>query len=774
MAKGQLRVRIVGDDSDLTRKLKSAGGALTKFAAVGAAAVAGVAVFSVKKFADFDQAMTNSLAIMGDVSDEMRGAMSDAAREVAKTTVFSAEQAAESYFFLASAGMDAAESIEALPKVAAFAQAGNFDMALATDLLTDAQSALGLVVDDSAQSLENMARVGDVLVKANTLANASVEEFSSALTEKAGAALNQLNKDVEEGVAVLAVYADQGVKGSAAGTQLNAVLEGLTRTARTNADAYDSLGVSVFDADGEMRNMADIVGDLEGALGGMSTEQQLAELASLGLTRQARDGVVQLLGNADAMREYEAELRNAAGTVDEVADKQLQTFWAQLGLLRDQLIDVALGIGERLMPHLMRFVELLQEHGPTLERIVEQVFNALGVILDQVVIPALSRLAEWWGVHGPDIIERVRSFGEIVQTVFEAVGGFIERLVGWFRTGGTGITESTSEMSEFLRETWEQIQAVVGSAVDAISGFMEFLGRLWEMHGETILGIAERVWGTIQSIIGGALNVLQGIFETFAGLFTGDWSRMWGGIKQIFSGLWQAVWSILKLAFDGLVGLVKILWNHVRQQFMAGRDLVVNIARQLVDGFRNRVQTLVTFVRNIPRMILQALGNLGRMLFDAGRSILRGLVDGIRSMASAPVDAVRNVVANVRNFLPFSPAKEGPFSGSGAPELSGVAIGRDITAGLQAEQSTVARAMSDLMAAAETEARANLSRMAPVAVPVTAPSTSTNGDRTHTGPIVLEIRSGGSQFDDLLVEVLRKSISARGGDVQVVLGRTRT
>lgn len=390
MAKGSLTVRIIGDATSFQRALGSASGMVGKFAkvaaagiAAAAAAVAGFALFSIKKFADFDAAMTNSTAIMGDLSDTMRKDMSDAAREVAKTTKFSAEQAAESYFFLASAGLDAAESISALPKVAKFAQAGNFDMARATDLLTDAQSALGLVVDDSAQSLKNMGRVSDVLVKANTIANASVEQFSESLTQKAGAALRALNKDVEEGVAVLAVFADQGVKGSEAGVQLNAVLDKMTVTARTHKGAYEKLGVAVFDSSGEMRNMADIVGDLEVATKDMTVEQKLAAIASLGLTRQARDGIVQLLGSSDAIRDYEKALRDAGGTTDDVAQKQMQTFWAKLGIVKDQIGDVALSVGMTLMPALEGFAAWLTAKLPAItgwfDRVSGKFMEMLGV-----------------------------------------------------------------------------------------------------------------------------------------------------------------------------------------------------------------------------------------------------------------------------------------------------------------------------------------------------------------------------------------------------------
>jgi len=138
--------------------------------------------------------MTRSTAIMGDLSDEMRKKLSDTAREIGTSTKFSATEAAEAYEFLASAGYDAERSIAALPKVAAFAQAANADLARATTLLADAQSALGLSSQDATENMENMARVSDVLVLANTLANATTEQFSEALTNKAAAALRLVNQ----------------------------------------------------------------------------------------------------------------------------------------------------------------------------------------------------------------------------------------------------------------------------------------------------------------------------------------------------------------------------------------------------------------------------------------------------------------------------------------------------------------------------------------------------------------------------------------------------
>jgi TP901 family phage tail tape measure protein len=303
-------------------------------------------------FLDFDAAMVESLAIMGDVSAGMRSEMAEAAKHVAKITTFSATEAAQSYYYLASAGLDAQQSIAALPQVAKFAQAGAFDMARATDLATDAQSALGLTVDNVAQNLTNLTRVTDVLVKANTVANAKTEEFSESLTNKAGAALKAVGKDIEEGVAVLAAFADQGIKGAEAGTALDIVFRELQDKASKNAEAFAALGVSVFDANGEMRNAADIIGDLERALAGMSDEQKVVTLAQLGFTSKSVSFIKTILGQSEAIRGYEVQLRSAAGTTEEVANNQLQSLKAQLKLTTDTLNTMITTMVEAVVPML--------------------------------------------------------------------------------------------------------------------------------------------------------------------------------------------------------------------------------------------------------------------------------------------------------------------------------------------------------------------------------------------------------------------------------------
>lgn len=369
----RLVVRLLGDAKPYLASLGAARTATAKFAGGVRAAGASIASFglgaklgfgiaaasAVKAFADFDQAMTESISIM-DTTIAQTERMKEAALTLSKEGIQGPTELAKSYFFLASAGLDAEQSIAALPAVQKFATAGAFDMSLATDLLTDAQSALGKVVkDDVNTNLKNMVDLSDILVKANTLANASVEQFSTALTSKAGAALKSFNKDAEEGVAVLAAMADQGIKAQLAGNALDRMIRLLSKSVRDNAEAHKDLGFKVFDGTGKMRNMGDIIANLEDVLKGMSDEVKVATLDMLGFEARTQQVILPLLGTSDAIKKYEAELRKAGGTTAEVSDKQMESFSNKLKVLKNNVSALAIDTTELLLPALEGLVKAL-------------------------------------------------------------------------------------------------------------------------------------------------------------------------------------------------------------------------------------------------------------------------------------------------------------------------------------------------------------------------------------------------------------------------------
>ena len=398
----------------------------------------------------FEEAMANSTAIMGDLSQQMRLDMERTAKDVAMATKFSASEAAKAYYFLAAAGFDAQQSMAALPQVAKFAQAGMFDLSLATDLATDAQSALGLTTKDAQQNLENLTRVTDVLVKANTLANASVQQFSEALTNKAGAAMRAVGMDMEEGVAVLAAFADQGIKSAEAGTQFAIVLRDLQTKALENAAAFAANGVAVFDSAGELRNMADVVSDLETRLSGMSDAAKKATLMDLGFSDRSISALQALLGTSDKIRQYEEELRKAGGTTKEVADKQLPTFtrgWKELKTVFERLsvvmitplleaLGVVLGWVAKGLSVVVTWLEVLREQSMALgEALGDRIRGLLGMTATET--ERVGKAAEDAAPKVGDAADAARRLNEVVgdtpeimATASEAVRDFIASMEG--------------------------------------------------------------------------------------------------------------------------------------------------------------------------------------------------------------------------------------------------------------------------------------------------------------------------------------------------------
>ena len=456
---GTMYVRLAADSVQMIKGMEDGAKGVKYSAAAIVGALATIGAAAVHEFAKFDKAMTEAFSIMGDVSEDMKKQMSDVARTLARDSVKSAEDMAKSYFFLASAGFDAAQSMKALPLMTKFATAGNFEMAKATDYLADSQSALGLRAKDATENLENMARVADVLTKANILSNASVEQFAAALTNKAAAALRIVNKDVEEGVAVLAAFADQGLKGEAAGEALNIVLRDLQTAAIDNRAVFKELGVEVFDVNGKMNNMSRIVGQLEDVLKTASTEQQRMVFQLMGFQDRSLSATMSLIGVSGKIAEYEKALRSAGGTTEEVATKQMQSFSASIEVTVNRVKDLLITIGEGLRPALDQLNEMLRQT-TALNSASNESWKETATIVGTVLVGAVKgAVMIWEGLRNVanlvaqlwlfNVEHIVRGFLGGIRLMETALNGFVDL----FTTGLNVIIDRINDAISLLPDT---------------------------------------------------------------------------------------------------------------------------------------------------------------------------------------------------------------------------------------------------------------------------------------------------------------------------------
>ncbi len=159
------------------------------------------------------------------------------------------------------------------------------------------------------------------------------------------------------------------------------------------------------------------------------------------------------------------------------------------------------------------------------------------------------------------------------------------------------------------------------------------------------------------------------------------WVRVWANVSSFFTGIWDGIVSFVSGAINRVLAAI----NYLAQ--VPGR--VSSWFQGVLSGIVSAFNSAVAFVASIPGRILAALGNLGNMLFNAGRSIINGLVNGIQSAVGDVTNAVSNVLSAARNLLPFSPAKEGPFSGKGWTLYSGQSITSALADGMLSQLGTV-------------------------------------------------------------------------------------
>lgn len=489
-------------------KIVSLGKSITKavtlpFVAIGA--------YSTKAFGDFDQAMTESLSILGDVSDAMRVRMEDTARTISMSTMTSADELARSYYYLASAGMSAEQALASLDVVNNFAIAGTFSMTQATDLLSDALNALGMASQDAEKHKENLIRLSDVLVKTNNVANGSVQDFSQALTNMAAAALRTLNKDVEEGVAVLAAFADQGVKGLKAGQALAIVLRGLQAAQKSQPEAWKEMGLSLYDAEGRMKSLADIIEFLEKKFMSLTDQQKPLTASMLGFQDRSFGYLQSLLGMSGKIREYEAALRGASGETKQLTDRVLKSFNAQMLILGNNIKDVARRIGEFFAPMILKVNHMIRESVAA--------WNSLNTEVQSTII-AVSTIA---ASIGPAIM----AFGLLMKTIVFLKGFFTSLLfAGTSATAGIG-TGALAAMAPLMA-----LAAKVALVVGAFAGLVYLV---WGKEG--IVTAWNAATDAVKNFVTFSLGFFAHLRENLGILFTwlrDNWQSVLGDMGRLF------------------------------------------------------------------------------------------------------------------------------------------------------------------------------------------------------------------------------------------------
>lgn len=479
----------------------------TSAIAMGAALTA-FGVSSVKTGMEFDTAMSQVSATLGLTNEQMQesvgevdlawghfsGNLRDYAKEMGEHTKFSAIESAEALNYMALAGYDTQKSMEMLPPVLNLAAAGSMELATASDMVTDASSALGLSQEQTVKMVDQMARTAS---KTNT----SVEQLGRGILTVGGTA-KVMKGGTTELAAALGILADNGTKGAQGGTALRNVL--MTISGKKFEKTFGAMGVEAFDAQGKMRSLKDILADMNEQMEGMSDEEKTKLIQKTFNARDLKNVNALLATTEDRWDSLTDAIENSEGAAQDMADTQLDNLEGDITLLKSAFEGLQIEVSDKLSPAFRKVIQFITKcigHASTLGPIILGLATALGVFA--------------------------------VALKVQELGGFIGM-----------ITKATKAFKAFGLVL---LGNPIGLVIALIAGLVVAITLLWR-NNEDFRNKVTAIWDSIKSKIGVAIKGIKTAFGTF--------KSMVASARQTFNNVKNAIINPIKTAYTTVKGWI--------------------------------------------------------------------------------------------------------------------------------------------------------------------------------------------------------------------------
>lgn len=627
---------------------------------------------------NFTSTMSEVSAISGATGEDFEK-LEACAREYGATTVFSASNAAEALKYMSLAGWDADQSTSALGGVLNLAAASGMELGAASDMVTDYLSAFAMEAGDAAY-------FADLLSYAQSHSNTTAEALGEAY-KNCAANLNAAGQDVETVTSLLEGMANQGYKGSEAGTAMAAIMRDITNGMKDGAIKIGETSVAVMDAQGNFRDLTDILTEVEAATNGMGDAERAVALSST-FTADSTKGLNLILNEGmDNIAGYEEELRGASGSAEEMANIMNDNLSGDVAAMNSAFEELGLKIYDALESKLRAGVQFITNG----------------------VIPAI----EWLGGHIPEVTIAVSGLGAVIAAMnwgtisskiamvkgalvklAAALGGVslpaiaIIAVITAVALAFTNLWKNNEEFRNKITAIWDGIKAKFDEfgqgIVDRLNalGFefediTEVMKAVWDGFCEVLVPIFEGVFQQISNILNEALDILTGLFDIFAGIFTGDWDMVWQGVQEIFGAVWDFVVATFEnwiSTFTSLADTVlgwfgtdwETVWTNVKTFFSDTWNAISSFFSGILTGiktfFTDTWNAIVSFFSGILSGIYSSVtGTMTEIhdtftnIWDSITGFLSGAWETIKNIVTVGIMAVKEIISAAFQIitLPF-------------------------------------------------------------------------------------------------------------------------
>lgn len=635
--------RATGLISGFNSKVTNAGRTLT---AGLTAPILGMGTAAVVTTMNFDTEMSKVQAISGATGDDL-GKLRDKAKEMGSTTQFSASEAAQAMNYMAMAGYDTTQMMNALPGVLNLAASGGTDLAVASDIVTDAMTAMGMGAEDCEKFV-------DIMAATVTKSNTNVEMMGDTLKYAAPVA-GALGIEMEDLSVAIGLMGNAGIKSTQAGTALRSGLTRLVDPPGEAAKAMKKYNIEVSkNKDGSI-NLAKTMGTLRSKLGALQPAQQAAALSAI-FGKEAMSGWASVVNASEAdFNKLTDSIKNSNGVSGEMAKTMQDNLGGSIKELKSAAEGLAIGFGELLTPAIRTIAQgitaftnklnsLSTEQKETILKIGGLV-AAIGPLLLVVgkVTSGILAFSKTMGalktlMLGVSAAQKVASVSTVaVGAASTTAAGGVSVLGGSMLTMlgpialiiGGAIALGVAISTNFLG-----IRDCITSVLSGVKGFIEAVWEaikfVWENNLMGIRSYVEMVFNNIKIIIDTVFGVVKGIFDTFAALFRGDWDGFLNGIKNIANTIWEGIKSLIGNVLNGIVDVIlnigATLLNAAYTAFQKCKDGALNAWNNLKAWFGEAVNDPIGTIKNI-----------GSKLFEAGKGMISSIWDGCKSIWNSVV-----------------------------------------------------------------------------------------------------------------------------------------
>lgn len=620
------KLKTTGDNiSNVGQKLLPATAAVT---ALGGA--------SLKTAADFESSMSQVQATMGITKDSMSTVngqsvntmetLGNLAKKMGSETAFSATECSQALNYLALAGYNTEQMCNTLPTVLNLAAAGGIDLASASDMVTDDMSALGMGVDEAGTMVDQMAKTASTT-------NTSVAQLGEGILT-IGATAKSVKGGTAELNTALGILANNGIKGAEGGTHLRNIILSLQNPTDKAADAMELLGVQVYDSQGNMRSMNDILGDLNTSMDGMTSAEKDNIISKIFNKTDLAAANALLANTGKSWDDLQNSITNSGGAAQQMADTQLDNLQGQLTILKSALEGLAISFGELLMPALKSIVGWVQKFVDWLNS------------MDEGTKKVIVTIALIVGALGPVliIIGKVISAVGTIMTLAPAISGAITAVKTAFST--LNVTMLANPIVLIIAA----ITALVAAFIylwNTNEGFRQFWIDLWE----NVKQAAITVWNAIKAFFQAVWDAIKLIFQTVFEI-----------IKTLVVTYFNLYKTIIETAINLIKTVIETVWNAIKLVFQTVFEVIKTIVTAYFNIYKTIIQTVLTIIqtvittvwntiKTVITTVMTAIQTIFTTVWNAIKTIIQAVVSGIKALITGDFEGVKNSITTIMNTI---------------------------------------------------------------------------------------------------------------------------